>query len=728
MRNTRCFFLLLAYVISIFSYAKMLTYQAEEGEIKVQFVSSYNRWNSETAPTFKGPDDHNQFHLNLELPAGQYSYKLLINDTEWILDPANPDYIYDENGHNRNSQLTIDAAYQKVPKIILANIASMIDFDLDIRHIRVYENHFSIYLSTIKGSFNSIRLREQSFEKIGLYNNRDYWYLSADSLSLLEEFLLEFNTEHGTYYYTNQYQDYQPETIKLNTPQFVMSNHPWGKQAIWYQIFIDRFYNGSKKNDDPFYYAWDQGWEYHPREGKDYWHEVWLMHFGGDLIGIKKKMNYLKDLGINTLYLTPVQEGPSPHRYDPASYIHVDNNLVYKKSKKNQTEDFKKWTKSDKYFLKLIKKLRKNDMRLIMDGVYNHCGNEHPIFLNAQKGIAPYDGWFEFEDDNREQYSSFAGNMAMPAFNRKNNQYPKTLEKYLFKCTERWTNPDNKKQTNDGVDGWRMDTAQEMPDDFWKKWNHWIHREYPDVYTVGEYWGTGEKAINELGFDAVTNYNFYPIVLDYFTFNCSKNEFLIRLKNYEHRYLRNFNSIPTMLDSHDKPRIYTQIQRKLPNYSRDFTQTCYHALLTFQYLYPQPPYIYYGDEILSTGHRDPFNRKPMDWNWQQDPEKAKTRTYVKELISIRKKIFGNNAEAFISFEPLPESDLLKIKLETEQSTGIIFFNFSSNQTKIPVQKIDTSAEIITWSFNQGSIIINKQIQKNIEGMQAIGILRSKGAK
>ncbi len=280
----------------------------------------------------------------------------------------------------------------------------------------------------------------------------------------------------------------------------------WAKKVVWYQIFPDRFRNGDASNDptiETLKGAWPHDhsseWQIHPwtsdwyklqsyekSNGKDIWFNVQRRRYGGDLQGIIDKLDYLKDLGIGALYINPVFESPSSHKYDSATYHHIDPNFGPnpegdRELIKNEIPDNPKtwvWTSADKLFLKLIEEVHKHGMKIIIDGVFNHVGLNHWAFRDVLKNQkkSKYKDWFSvvsWDDPDKHSkfdYEGWFGFRELPEWKEDENGIVKGPKDYIFNITKRWMNPNNDGDTSKGIDGWRLDVAFCIKHKFWKDW------------------------------------------------------------------------------------------------------------------------------------------------------------------------------------------------------------------------------------------------------------------
>lgn len=375
----------------------------------------------------------------------------------------------------------------------------------------------------------------------------------------------------------------------------------WYKDGIFYQIFPDRFANGNtdgrinspKKNS--FVYATEEDDPLYVKDSKG---EILRWDFfGGNFKGIQQKIPYLKELGVNGIYLNPVFAANSNHRYDTADYFAVDPVL-------GTQEDFRQ----------LIDALHENGMHLILDGVFSHVG-QHSRYFNVDQAYGRYSGaynnrhsryysWFTFED-YPDSYASWWGIKDLPEINKNDPDYQQFIYGKEDSVLTKWN--------QFGVDGWRLDVADELPDDFIKGIRENLDQ-FSDKVLLGEVW---EDASNKISYRKRRNYILgahlqgvmnYPLrnsVLNLLNEDKKPKEvahYLMTLyENYPHDiFYNNLNNIGT----HDTERIFSQLNHHLQKLDLAFGM---------MFVFPGIPCIYYGDEAGLTGGKDPENRKFFPW-------------------------------------------------------------------------------------------------------------------
>lgn len=393
----------------------------------------------------------------------------------------------------------------------------------------------------------------------------------------------------------------------------------WMKNAVVYQIFPDRFYRGEDTpihgtfrnwGDEPFYTAQQFGGEYLSND-----------FFGGTLSGVEEKLPYLKDLGVSVIYLNPIFKAFSNHRYDTGDYETIDETL-------GTNEDFQR----------LAKKAKEMGIRLILDGVFSHTGADSRYFNKYghyssvgayQSDDSPYHSWYNFHEDH-DHYDSWWGFDTLPNTNELDSEYVK----YIL------TNPDSiiKRWIEMGASGWRLDVADELPDEFIIKLRKALKEKDEDALIIGEVWedasnkiSYGEKRKFLLGksLDGVMNYVFRGAILDYLVSENSNlfvNRILSMIENYPAPAL--YASL-NLISTHDVPRALTilsgapsitELDRNaqkavvVTDEQRELGIKRLKLAILMQFTLPGVPCVYYGDEIGMYGYADPFNRRCFDWS------------------------------------------------------------------------------------------------------------------
>ncbi len=430
-----------------------------------------------------------------------------------------------------------------------------------------------------------------------------------------------------------------------------MSIPDWIQDAIFYQIFPDRFYNSELENDPPNVQPWGSAptsWGFQ----------------GGDLQGIQQKFDYLLDLGINTIYLNPIFQATSNHRYNTTDYYKIDPKL-------GSLNDFHN----------LIECAHRNQVRVILDGVFNHCGRGFFAFndILENQEYSAYRDWFHIKHfpinaytwGEASDYIGWWGMKSLPKFNTNN---PK-VRMYFMDIARYWI--------DQGADGWRLDVPNEINDDnFWAEFRHVVKSANSEAYIMGEIWSADSRWVGEGHFDGLMNYPIMEAIsgliatntLDVVSFG-EKVERLLTYYPHENAYAM---YIP--LDSHDTERILTRMGNDL-----DKTKLAY----LFQFAYPGAPAIYYGDEIGLTGGKDPGCRGAFLWDenrWNTD-----LRNFIKTLVEIRKRSKALRGGEYKKVEDLSNPSCYAFTRSYSDEQVLVIMNASPKQ-----QSFHMNLKAIGW--------------------------------
>lgn len=397
----------------------------------------------------------------------------------------------------------------------------------------------------------------------------------------------------------------------------------WMKDALFYQIFPERFRRGDFSKDDSYI---NQNWEDLPRTDS---------FAGGDLKGIIEKLDHIKSLGVNALYLTPIFKSPTNHKYDIMDYFEIDSQFGDKKDFKN-----------------LVEKAHEMGIRIVLDAVFNHMSHKNPIFMDVRKKgkASQYYDWFFVEGDEVDiekiTYETFAHVYNMPKLNTSN----KNVQDYLIKIGKYWIEEFD-------IDGWRLDVSDEVSHDFWKRFRKEIKSSKKDAVIIGENWHNAESFLRGDEFDSVMNYAFTNTALDYFKGKISAqkasddlNMVIMRNRDAANRMMLNF------LDTHDTPRFITEIEGNRDKFL---------AALAMSTIYMGANSIYYGTETLLEGGKDPDCRRGFPWD-KLNKNKELTEK-IKEILAIKKHPAIKNGSIKIYSK---ENILIIERFDDENSLGL----------------------------------------------------------
>ena len=413
-----------------------------------------------------------------------------------------------------------------------------------------------------------------------------------------------------------------------------MTTPGWVQDAVFYQIFPDRFAKSTRNpaGNLPFE-TWDSAPTVHGFKG-------------GDLYGIAEKLDYLQDLGITALYLNPIFASASNHRYHTFDYYQVDPLLG-----------------GNAAFVELLEQAHKKDIRIVLDGVFNHASRGFWQFHHVLEcgEASPYKDWFFFDPERlsgkkhwgaypsmNEQkalqhedsltaigYRGWWNLPALPKFNTNMS----AVREFLFGVAEHWIRL--------GIDGWRLDVPTEIDDDsFWQEFHRRVRAINPEAYIVAEIWHEAHRWLQGDQFDAIMNYDLARPIMAFAGGNYLDRRVIHQQSNYrgiqnridahefgnqiDHNFRLYQHEITysqlNLLGSHDTPRFLSCV-----NGNKDSLKLAWLFLLT----YPGAPCIYYGDEIGIDGEHDPYCRKSFPW--EESTWDKNLRSYLKDAITLREQ-------------------------------------------------------------------------------------------
>ncbi len=450
------------------------------------------------------------------------------------------------------------------------------------------------------------------------------------------------------------------------------SNPPeWVTDAVFYQIFPERFENGDSSNDPPNVEAWGNT----PKPGN---------YFGGDLQGIINRLSYLKELGVNAIYLNPIFSAESNHKYNTKDYLTIDSAFG--------TNDL---------FETLLQKCHAENIRVVIDGVFNHVGTAHFAFQDVLKNgrDSKYVYWFNIYSfpvrmRPKPNYECWWGYASLPKLMTQNSE----VKKHIFEVTEYWTKK--------GIDGWRLDVANEVPHEFWKEWRQLVKSINKDCYIVGELWQDASVWLQGDEFDATMNYKFRDACLRFFAEKrSSAKEFGKELMEIRALYKDENNfAMQNLLGSHDTERYLTMCGGDVWKVKLSYL---------FQMTYFGAPMMYYGDEIGMEGGKDPDCRRTMIWNrseWNSD-----LFEFVKNLIALR-----NSSDALRrgDFAVLPnnnENDVFIFQRSYQNQIAIIAINRARTKKEIAISVEGNSKNAVEHFSGEKISILKRTIFVTIPG-------------
>ncbi len=463
----------------------------------------------------------------------------------------------------------------------------------------------------------------------------------------------------------------------------------WAKGAVMYQIYVDRFYNGDPKNDvltDEYRYIGAntvkvEDWNKYPdamgvRE-----------FYGGDLQGVLDKMDYLQDLGIDVIYFNPLFVSPSNHKYDIQDYDYIDphfGKIVMDEGELlqpgqenrfatryiNRVSNKANLEASNELFAEVVKEAHRRGIKVILDGVFNHCGSfnkwmdRERIYENAEgyeKGAyveesSPYHNYFAFHHQAawpyNHNYDGWWGHDTLPKLNYEGS---KDLFEYIMHIARKWVSPPY------NVDGWRLDVAADLGHSpeynhyFWKEFYKTVKQANPNAVVLAEHYGNPREWLNGKEWDSIMNYDAFMEPVTWFLTGMQKHSDDFRedmLGNadsfWDSMHYNGANmAMPSLymamneLSNHDHSRFLTRTNHFVGRTNshgpeaanNNVNKAVLREAVVIQMTWPGAPTVYYGDEAGVTGFTDPDNRRTYPWG-REDKELIR---FHKDMIAIHKK-------------------------------------------------------------------------------------------
>lgn len=468
------------------------------------------------------------------------------------------------------------------------------------------------------------------------------------------------------------------------------STPEWAKGAVMYQILVDRFYNGNPAGDvlDGEYYYVDgptkhvENWAHCPQG-------ISVREFyGGDLEGVRQKLDYLQELGIEVLYFNPLFVSPSNHKYDCQDYdyidphvsnIVVDEGAVLPEGCKDNTQaaryitrvtDKRNLEASNAYFAKFVEEVHAHGMKIILDGVFNHCGSFHK-WLDREKlyeqqggyapgayvsGESPYRDFFAFQNQeawpDNGSYEGWWGFETLPKLNYEGSQ---ELWNYVLDIGRKWVSPPY------NVDGWRLDVAADLGHSpevnhrFWKEFRKAVKEANPNAVILAEHYGDPKSWLLGDEWDTIMNYDAFMEPITWFLTGMEKHsdeyrgecfgnpgDFEGAMRHHMTRFMTSsLQCAMNELSNHDHSRFLTRTNKKVGRAEQLGTDAAGRGInkgvmkeaVVFQMTWPGAPTVYYGDEAGQVGFTDPDNRRTYPWG----SEDMDLLNFHREMIRIHKE-------------------------------------------------------------------------------------------
>ncbi|SFA82530.1 alpha-glucosidase [Acetitomaculum ruminis DSM 5522] len=576
---------------------------------------------------------------------------------------------------------------------------------------------------TLKNNVTEVFLCcENKKHPMKLFKNDDYFdyyqcFMEVGKESLDYYFLIENSFEACFYNKEGAVKERNPDYDFTVIPDFYVPK--WARGALMYQIFVDRFYDGCANNN---VHTGEYEYLNHKVIKYDDWGKSpktpWEF-FGGDLQGVIEKLDYLKELGVEAIYFNPIFVSPSNHKYDTADYNHIDphiavvNNNSKNKSYSDIVTDEKNLKDSDALFEKLVKTAHEKGIRVILDGVFNHCGSfncwlDKEGIYYKKKGFeegayfskdSPYVDYFDFSSENwpcNEDYEGWWGHKTLPKLNYEKS---KKLFKSIMEVGKKWL----KKPYN--IDGWRLDVAadlghsEEFNHHFWNSFRKEVKSVNNEALILAEHYGDAKKWLNGKEWDSVMNYDAFMEPVSWFFTGMEKHSdrdamellgnagfFVDAMK----AGMKSFSIMSLMtamneLSNHDHSRFLTRTNKivgRVENLGpkkaeENLDKAIFMEAVVLQATWIGCPTIYYGDEAGVCGFTDPDDRRTYPWG----KEDKLLLAFHKRLFKIRKEHKNVIAQGSTIFLNIRENVLSYGRFDNEEKI-VVLFNVSEEAKTI----------------------------------------------
>jgi cyclomaltodextrinase / maltogenic alpha-amylase / neopullulanase len=473
-----------------------------------------------------------------------------------------------------------------------------------------------------------------------LYDGNNYYYFSEDGLTKTYDFTLG-------YYNFFQY----PYINEAD----ILTQIPWTRHAVFYQIFVDRFCIGNTQKEKSYINC---SWGDIPTP---------KTFAGGDLRGIIEKLDYIRELGVNAVYLTPIFQSKSNHKYDISDYLKIDEHF-------GTAQDLKE----------LVNRAHEQNIRIVLDAVFNHCSMDMMQFQDVcRKGKAsPYYNWFLIDGDRPDpekgNYEMFASCTNMPKLNTSNRQ----VQDFLINIGTYYV------QQYD-IDGWRLDVSDEISHAFWRRFRSNIKSVKQDCIIIGENWHDASNYLHGDQYDSIMNYAFTKACLDYFAWgNFTAEQMAAKLNDLLARNTDTVNSMMlNLLDSHDTHRFYSEVGEDTEKFN---------AALCLLFLFPGMPCIFYGTELRMPGGYDPDCRRCMDWGGIAKGNYNETIQKIRRLSDLRHKYDLSSAD----YRIYAVENILVIKRFTADFEIRLYINLTNHASHVDGREIQPHTHCIVYESRE----------------------------
>ncbi len=648
---------------------------------------------------------------------------------------------------NKNNQLNIDGIFSDETENFVIPNEPLIDEQIEIRLRVAKDNVDKVSFVSKDVSYSMTKYRSEG--------NFDFYNIKINVTSTVTSYYFSITKDHKEYFY-NKNGVYDFIDTYYNFKIIAGFQIPdWAKSSVMYQIYVDRFFNGDETNDvvtNEYKYLgkpvkhkeWDE-----PITSNDVWD-----FYGGDLQGVIKKLDYLADLGVECIYFNPIFVAPSNHKYDIQDYDYVDPHIGVIKIDGGEPLKFERFrncyaTKyverttnkvnleaSNQLLVNLIEVAHSKNIKVILDGVFNHCGaankwldaegfykmagDESGAYHNIDSKYHNYFKWNEYSWPDNDDYDSWWGHKNHPKLNFEES---KELEEYIMEIGRKWVSPPY------NADGWRLDVAADLgfsPEynhKFWKKFRDAVKTANKDAIIIAEHYGDPSSWLQGDEWDSIMNYDAFMEPLTWFLTGVDKHSehyrddlynnsvsFVNAMKyNMAKLSMQSLNTAMNQLSNHDHSRFLTRTNKctgRLHSHGSEAADTnvqisIMYLAIIMQMTWPGSPTLYYGDEAGLTGWTDPDNRRVYPWG----NEDVHLLNFYKNAIKIHKE---NKSLKFGSLEYIhSEYGILAYGRWKDDNKIVVIVNNNREPRKLvlPVWKLGIK--------NNGSLEV---LVKSIAGM------------
>ena len=527
--------------------------------------------------------------------------------------------------------------------------------------------HVTLFYADTACRVNPILFTAVPMEKILSDTFHDYWQVIVESPynRVYYYFQLDDGEQTTLYYsglFTNQLAQDRSEYFKLpfNHRADIARVPEWVKDAVVYNIFPDSFASGKCRIAGT-------------SQPRQFGGQTLRGRLGGTLEGVTRNIDYLKNLGINCVYLNPIFAAGEYHKYDLLDYYHADPCFG-----------------GDEAFREMVEALHAANIRVIIDGVFNHCGWHFFAFEDVLKNQekSPYRDWFydltfpvrrPETAEELPDYACFAYERMMPKLNTANPE----VRKYFCGVGAYWVREYH-------IDGWRLDVASEVNDGFWRAFREAVKGVDPEALLIGEVWESAGHWLRGDMFDSAMNYDFRKNCRDFFGLEAiSAREFSARVTDMMYRYPTGIlQGQLNLLDSHDVNRFLSYCRGDIRRF---------RLAEVFLFTSPGAPSVFYGDELGMDGNSEFTLRGPMPWNTPRHDERA----FFKSLTALRR---DNEALATGSFRAVyaDEKGLMVYRRALSGQRITVALN-GRNDTVSVAAHVPSDTPALSDSFANGSL-------------------------